>query len=117
MEEQNQIPPTMVTKDQKLELTCNAKETNLIKVMDFTSAKAISENMSNFYEGDTKVKKDKLQGYRMQFEPLIMHDDQDISKYFLRVNEVVNTIRGLDEKLDEDIVVQKVLRYLVNPQL
>ena len=38
-----------------------------------------------------------------------MHDDEDISKYFLRIYEVVNTIRGLDENLDKDVIVQKVL--------
>jgi len=43
-----------------------------------------------------------------------MHDDEDISKYFLRVYEVVNTIRGLDEKLEDHVVVQKVLISLPN---
>ena len=57
----------MVSKDQKLELTYfNAKmdallvgllELELIKVMDFTPGKAISDNMSSCYECDNKVKK------------------------------------------------------------
>jgi len=42
-----------------------------------------------------------------------MHDDEDIMKYLLRVDEVVNTIRGLDEKLEEPIMVQNVLRLSV----
>jgi len=41
-----------------------------------------------------------------------MHADEDIAKYLLRVYEVVNTIRGLDEKLDEVVVFQKVSRSL-----
>ena len=41
-----------------------------------------------------------------------MHDDENIAKYFKIIDEVVNTIRGLDEKLDEDVVVRKVLRCL-----
>jgi len=44
----------------------------------------------------------------MKFESLKMHDDEYISKYFLRVDEVVNTIRGLDEELEEPLVLQKV---------
>lgn len=109
-------------KDQKMEFTCNAKAMNallaglpksqLVKVMDYASTKEISNNMSNLYEGDSKAKKAKFQGYRMQFESLSMHDDEDIEKYFFRVHEVVNTMRGLHEKLDEAIVVQKVLRSL-----
>lgn len=42
-----------------------------------------------------------------------MHDDEDIAKYFLRVDEVVNKIRGIDEDLKEIIIVQKVLRSLI----
>ena len=68
--------------------------------------------MNNFYEGDNKVNKVKLRGFRMRFESFRMHDGEDIA-YFLRVDEVVNTIRGLDENLDEYVVVQKVLIYLL----
>ncbi len=76
--------------------------------------------MSSFYEGDKKVNQAKLLGIRMKFESLKMHDDEDNAKYFLRVDEIVNTIRGLDEKLEEPVVVQKVLRSLTeifNPKV
>lgn len=49
-----------------------------------------------------------------------MHDDEDIAMYLLRAYEVVNTIRGLDEKLEEPIVLQKVLIYfpeIFNPKV
>ena len=82
----------MVTKDQKMEVTCNAKLMNdllvglpkseLVKVMDCKSTKAIWDKMSNFYEGDNKVKKAKHQEYMMQFEFLCMHDDEHIENYF-----------------------------------
>jgi hypothetical protein len=38
---------------------------------------------------------------------------EDIATYFLRVDEVVNAIRGLGEEIDESLVVQKVLRSLL----
>ena len=69
--------------------------------------------MSSYYEVEFKVKKTKPQGYKVQFESLNIHDDEDIENNFLRVDEVVNTIRGLDEKVDEDVVVQKLLRSLL----
>jgi len=91
-EEEYQKTPTVVTKYQKMEFTCNTKamnallaglhELDLIKVMYFTSTKVIWDKMSNCYEGDNKVNKSKLQGNRMQFESLSMNDDEDISKYF-----------------------------------
>jgi hypothetical protein len=39
-----------------------------------------------------------------------MNEKEDIATYFLRVDEVVNAIKGLGEDLDESLVVQKVLR-------
>ena len=79
-----------------MEFVCNAKSMNaflaglakleLVKVMDCTTAKAIWDKRSSLYESDNKVKKAKLRGFRMQFESLKMHDDEDISKYFFRVD-------------------------------
>jgi hypothetical protein len=42
-----------------------------------------------------------------------MNEKEDIATYFLRVDEVVNDIRGLGEEIDESFVVQKVLRSLL----
>ena len=42
-----------------------------------------------------------------------MKEEENIAEYLLRVDEIVNTIRGLGEELDEKIVVQKVLRSVL----
>jgi hypothetical protein len=42
-----------------------------------------------------------------------MNEKEDIATYILRVDEVVNAIRGLGEELDESLVIQKVLRSLL----
>ena len=42
-----------------------------------------------------------------------MDEKEDFATYLLRVDEVVNAIRGLGEDLDESLVVQKVLRSLL----
>jgi hypothetical protein len=41
------------------------------------------------------------------------NEKEDIATYLIRVDEVVNVIRGLCEELDESLVVQKVLRSLL----
>jgi len=41
-----------------------------------------------------------------------MMEEENIVAYFQRIDEVVNTIKGLGEEMDEQIVVQKVLRIL-----
>jgi hypothetical protein len=42
-----------------------------------------------------------------------MDEKEDITTYFIRVDEVVNAIRGLGEELNESLVVKKVLRSLL----
>ena len=49
-----------------------------------------------------------------------MNDDEDIAAFILRVDKLVNTIRGLGEEVDESIVVRKILRTLLerfNPNI
>jgi hypothetical protein len=41
-----------------------------------------------------------------------MKEDENISSYFLLVDEIVNAIIGLGEEVDESIIVQNVLRSL-----
>lgn len=41
-----------------------------------------------------------------------MDDEEDITSYSLRVAEVVNSLKGLDENIKESTIVQKVLRSL-----
>ena len=43
-----------------------------------------------------------------------MNEDEAISKYFLRVEELVNAMKGLGEKFEESILVQKILRSLID---
>jgi hypothetical protein len=67
-----------------------------------------------------KSKQAKLQTYRGQFEQLKMKEDEDITTYFLRVDETVNAIIGLGEEIEESVIVQKVLRSLpmrFNPKI
>jgi hypothetical protein len=49
-----------------------------------------------------------------------MNEEESISNYFLCVDVIVNTIRGLGEDIEETIIVKKVLRSLpsrFNPKI
>ena len=49
-----------------------------------------------------------------------MNEDETISKYFLRIEETVNSMKGLGENFDEAFLVHKILRSLLeifNPRL
>jgi hypothetical protein len=42
-----------------------------------------------------------------------MEESEDIATYFLCIDEIVNTMRGLGEKVKNVNIVQKVLRSLL----
>jgi hypothetical protein len=88
-------------------MSCNSKPRHVIletlaptiasNVMFCNTAKEVWDKLKSIYEGDPKVKKVKLQRHRAEFENLKMNEKEDIVTYFLRVDEVVNAIKGLGE--------------------
>jgi hypothetical protein len=115
-------PVVLANKDDKLEFSFNAKgmnailnglaEAEFVKVMHLNTAKEMWDKLINSYEGDEKVKGAKLQTYRLKFEQLKMNEDETISKYFLRIEELVNAMKGLGETFDDSLLIQKILRSL-----
>jgi len=79
--------------DERKAYIANAKATNSItsgitdskftKIMHCTSAKEMWEKLVGLYDGDSKVKKEKLQTHRRQFESFRMEDEEDIVAYLL----------------------------------
>jgi hypothetical protein len=115
-------PVVLANKDDKLEFSFNAKgmnailnglaEAEFVKVMHLNTAKEMWDKLINSYEGNEKVKGAKLQTYRLKFEQMKMNEDETISKYFLRVEELVNAMKGLGETFDDSLLIQKILRSL-----
>jgi hypothetical protein len=115
-------PVVLASKDDKLEFSFNAKamnailsglaEAEFVKVMYLESTKEIWDKLISSYEGNEKVKGAKFQTYRLQFEQLKMNEDEFVEKYFLRVEELVNAMKGLGEKIEEVSLVHKILRSL-----
>jgi hypothetical protein len=114
----------LASKDDKLEFSFNAKgmnailnglaEAEFVKVMHLQTAKEMWDKLISSYEGNEKVKDAKLQTFRLKFEQLKMNEDETVSKYFLRVEELVNAMKGLGEKIEESILVQNILRSLLD---
>jgi hypothetical protein len=115
-------PIVLASKDDKLEFSFNSKgmnsilnglaEAEFLKVMHLQTAKEMWDKLINSYEGNEKVKYAKLQTYRVQFEKLQMKEYETIGKYFMRVEELVNAMKELSEKIEEPSLVQKILRSL-----
>jgi hypothetical protein len=71
--------------------------------MHLETAKEMWDKLISSYEGNEKVKDAKLQTYRVQFEQLKMKEDETIGKYFLRVEELVNAMKELGEKIEKPL--------------
>ena len=65
------------------------------KLMHWKTTKEIWDKLQTIYEGDTKVKRAKLQTFKTQFESLKMKEEENISEYFERIDEIVKAIQGL----------------------
>jgi hypothetical protein len=87
-------------------------EAEFVKVMHLRTAKEMWDKLISSYEGNEKVKDTKLQTYIVQFEQMKMKEDETVGKYFLRVEELVNTMKALGEKIEEPSLVHKILRSL-----
>jgi hypothetical protein len=80
----------LVSKDDNLEFSFNAKamnailsglaEAQFVKVMHCDSTKVMWDKLISSYGGDEKVKDAKLQTHRMNFEKLNMDEDETIIK-------------------------------------
>ena len=71
------------------------------KVMHCKTTKDTWNKLKTIYEGDIKVKRAKLQTFKTQFESLKMKEEEKISEYFERIDEIVNAIQGLGNNWKE----------------
>ena len=84
----------------------------LAKVLTCTSAKQLWDKLETLYAGDSKVKKEKLQSFKVQYESLKMMDEETISEQFERIESIVNAVKGLGAEIPDSELVEKVLRTL-----
>ncbi|GAU33702.1 hypothetical protein TSUD_148530 [Trifolium subterraneum] len=84
------------------------------KIADATTSKDAWDILHKRYGGDAKVKKVKLQALKRQFELLEMKSDEAISEYFTRVETLTNQMMNCGSTLNEEEMVEKVLRTLTH---
>ncbi|XP_059064356.1 uncharacterized protein LOC131856547 [Cryptomeria japonica] len=94
-------------------ILCGLTKDVFVKVMHCASAHEIWNKLETIYQRDAKVKESKILTLKNQFESLRMKEYETIESYFLRIDEVVNSRRGLGETIDEKDVVRKVIRTLL----
>jgi hypothetical protein len=81
-------------------------------ILDKSSSKAIWDSMARKYQGSTKVKRAQLQALRGEFEMLRMKEEDSVNDYFAKVLATVNKMKIQGERIEERIVVEKILRSM-----
>ena len=75
------------------------------KVMHCKTIKEIWDKLQTIYEGYIKVKRVELKTFKNQFESLKMKEEEKISEYLERIDEIVNAIQGIREELKEKYIL------------
>ena len=86
-------------------------EFNDIKGCD--TAKKMWDALPTIYGGDKNVLRAKFESLRDKFDDMRMQEGENVAQYYSRIKDVVNSIRGATGKIDDDILLKKVLRKLL----
>src|SRR4030066_2260851 len=91
----------------------NGVDKNIFRLIkQCTVAKDAWEILKTAHEGSSKVKMSRLQLLTTKFEELKMKDDESIQYIHMNILDMENSFDSLGEKLSEDKLVRKILRYL-----
>ncbi|XP_076920133.1 uncharacterized protein LOC143581187 [Bidens hawaiensis] len=64
------------------------------------------------YRGEQRVQRVKLQTLRCEFDICRMNETETIEEYFNRITLIVNQLRMNEDKIDEQRIIEKILRTL-----
>ncbi|GAU28814.1 hypothetical protein TSUD_21510 [Trifolium subterraneum] len=85
---------------------------NFERIGDALSSKEAWDNLEKAYGGATKVEKVRLQTYKRQFELLQMEEKESVGDFVTRVTKLINLMKGCGESMNDQSVVEKILRSL-----
>ncbi|XP_022003035.1 uncharacterized protein LOC110900455 [Helianthus annuus] len=87
-------------------------ETIFERVATCKTSKEACEILHKAYRGENKVKMVRLQTLRCEFDALKMKDSESIEDYINRMAVIVNQLRLNEERIEEQRIVEKILRSL-----
>eukprot|EP00253_Pinus_taeda_P012472 PITA_12472 len=82
------------------------------RVAGATKSKQAWDTLQTTYQGMAKVKAEKLQMLRRDFETLCMKESKNVDSFFTHVIGLVTQIRSHGETFEERRIIEKVLRSL-----
>ena len=92
---------------------CGVSTNEFHRISHVETVKEAWTILETTYEGTKKVKDIKLQMLTTRFEELKMGDDEAFDSFYGKLNEIVIAKLNLREKIEDDKVVRKILRSLL----
>ncbi|XP_068338928.1 uncharacterized protein [Pyrus communis] len=111
-----EMPAVLMQDTKALGIIQNAVSDQIFpRIANAKSAKMAWDLLYGEYHGGDQVRSVKLQNLRKEFEYARMRDDESLSSYLTRLNDLINQIRTFGESLSNERLVQKVLISLSKP--
>ncbi|MGV7343155.1 hypothetical protein PJI17_31140, partial [Mycobacterium kansasii] len=82
------------------------------RIISCDTAKQAWDILEMTHEGTTIVKKSKVQLLTTKFEEIHMEENEMFMDFYTRLNDIVNSMWGLGDKIPESKVCAKILRSL-----
>ncbi|XP_020092040.1 uncharacterized protein LOC109712710 [Ananas comosus] len=89
-------------------------ESTFEKIAEATSSKAAWDILTTVFTGDDKVKRIRLQKLRAECEAIRMKESESVADYVSRILVIANQMKRNGEELNDERVVEKVLRSLTS---
>ena len=83
-----------------------------VSIKDFNFAFQVGKRLEDSYEGTSEVKVAKLYIFKDKYAKFKMLEDESVSEMFHRLNVIVNEIRNLGHKVDDEDFSHWFLRRL-----
>ncbi|XP_062028596.1 uncharacterized protein LOC133744517 [Rosa rugosa] len=87
-------------------------EREKLRISHCDTAKQAWDLLQTTYEGNKKVRAQKLQALIFEFETMTMADDETVDDFHGRILKISCQCRSLGAPFDEDKIVKKILRAL-----
>lgn len=86
--------------------------TILETILSKDTSKEIWDSMKKKFQGSARSKRQQLQALRAEFEQHRMEESETVSEYFSRTMAVVNKMRKLGDKIEDLVIIEKILRSM-----
>lgn len=84
------------------------------RIASCTNAFEAWRALKDAYQGNTQVKKVRLQTFKREFENIRMQEYEAVGDYCVRVKAIIDQMETLGEEVKPEVVVKKVLRTLLH---